>query len=241
MLPKTFGLQTNNPCLEGREVALLAGGLIDTKNTPPKEGCAGYSESTKNDVGTYILGPYTFKVPRDYVIFGRYDEGYQEDNGLLLRVAYPSMKPVYGKFGTEEHTNSVKVYVKYNNACPEAPCEKSANNWYKIRAKRQNYKLEKTVHSSPVISELENFRSYTVGFGNQTEVDTVYFQGDIEKPQKWYFCKTSAPNPHCKTKYKIETGLWIELSFHYSNLFKHQDIRMNINSLINSNFRKKKP
>lgn len=250
-LHPNFLLNASDECLRGREAAMTMGGVIDTMNSPPKPGCSGYDQVTHGDVGTYVLGTYEFHVPRDYVIFGKYQEGPQKDGGLLMRVGYPSLEPVLSDFKSEAYRDSVKVFVKHYDACPESPCESAGMHQYRAKALRD---LEETqsdrftnVEES---SDLSGFKRYTRVVDILPEyrrpnapyrkVTAIYFKGDVENPDEWYVCGISAPNPHCETKYKLDLGLWVELSFSHRLLDRHTQMREEINKLLVGKFLQEK-
>ncbi|MCC7260333.1 MAG: hypothetical protein IT567_04805 [Alphaproteobacteria bacterium] len=235
--PKNIILNTSEDCLKGRDAAVLTGGVVDTMNSPPKPGCPGYEEVTEGDIGTYKLGPYTFKIPRDYLWQGKYQEG--EVDSVYLLIEYPSMKPAIKQFSEPGWQNEMNVSLHYKNTCPETPCERYAQIHYETSALNDHNPTFKTTISAPVFAKDYGLNQYTYSLGKPTQEHEVFFSGDKAKPDIWYICQLSVTSPSCMSAYKLKEGLWVRTNYGHPLLIHHADIQKNLNEMLNSFIREK--
>ena len=198
-------------------------GIFPFHNAPSKEVCEG-KKFVNLRTGTYQVGNLTFKIPRDYLWQGKYDEG--SVDLLSLSMFYPSLQPVKDM---DLHKDNLMIVLQ---SCEESRCIKPYTPRYYHHVIISLFKP--TFTEPEYVPSLGMWKYIATEQGKPPELNEIYYKGNKENPQYWFICNVSVPNPHCVGDYWLSKGISTEVRFHYSFLNEHQKIHEAVDTKLKS-------
>ncbi|MCI5048723.1 MAG: hypothetical protein MRY32_00105 [Rickettsiales bacterium] len=193
------------------------------------------SSSLDNNIGTYQLGPYTFKMPRSYLWQSQYPDG--ERKSLYMQIHFPSGDPAPADWKSEIYYDVITLTVDHFPRCPNKPCKENASFEYKHAALRVPENFDSGI-DNPVYDEVTGLRRFQVKQKYDlpnTEVDDVYFEGeDAHNPNYWFACGMNDRNPGCQGTFKFVDEIWVDWKFNHKQIQHHREIFKLINEKMKS-------
>ncbi len=235
-LPK----DTPKECLKDRQMMMTGGGIVDMGTAQLQKGCPGYVEGQNPDYGIYRLGPYTFRVPREYMWLGRYDPDGDAKDGLYLMFHYPDMTP--GDADAKDASHNIKVTIKYpvNDCVPQEDggCLPHPIDTFLY------YSAVKNHHHIVSNAELDDKTDMSVFRWHFLKTDGAisnpykfYFRGNRLNPDYWLRCNIPENERQvltCDTEYYLTGRLIVNYWFLGKNLPFHDDIRNKLTQKLTS-------